>query len=85
MTSKSTFVSILNSFGFVKMSWDKCPRGFEKANYPCYANESRNIYCELYLGDKIPYGWIISSTLPPRGKFFESPKELQLILKQIDK
>lgn len=87
MPDKKTFVSVLKSFGFKKMPWNKCPQGFEKSNYPCYSNAEKNQWCELYLSDEIPYGWIIGNGIKTTksylgGKFFETPKELNQILNQ---
>lgn len=78
-------VSILRSFGFTKVHWDKCPQGFKKAGYPCYSNKS-GAWVELYLSDTIPYGRISANglTSPDKfgGIFFDSDKQLITFLKQ---
>jgi hypothetical protein len=75
--------NILIAKGFKKMPWNKCPQGFEKAGYPCFSHEAKNIWIEVYATDKPPYGWVIGRGIGDNfghGKFFYSTKELKEIL-----
>lgn len=76
-----SFKSILIKAGFKDVPWDRCPQGFQKANYPCYSNEEKNIWCEVYAGDRVPYCWLIGPNTNPRGIFFNEPKELRSFIK----
>jgi hypothetical protein len=71
-----TYISILKSFGFKKVSWDKCPKGFQEANYPCYTHPTINAWAEVYpkehymmLQDEQIKGYL--------GKHFNEPSELK--------
>ena len=84
MSIGAEFVKILRANGFKKMSWDKCPQGFKEKNYPCYSNESKNIYAEVYTTDKPAYMWIIGPDIGdkkyPGGKHFWESKDLVNLL-----
>lgn len=71
------FCATLRSFGFKKMSWDKCPQGFRESNYPCFSLKEKNIWVEVYLSDKPPYCFLQSTIAGYRGKFFYDADELR--------
>ena len=82
------FISILIANGFKKMPWDKCPRGFETANYPCYYHGQKNIWAEVYLSDLVPYMFIVGDNIKPTGTLklgtmIDEPKQLQKFLKPL--
>lgn len=78
-------ITLLKSLGFKKQPWNKCPQGFKEYNYPCYSHEEKNMWCELYLSDTLPYGWIVGAGIKGTGigggGFFYSLPDLQKILK----
>lgn len=85
----NNYETILRRFGYKKVPWNKCPQGFEKANYPCYTHKDHNVWVEVYKTDPLPYGWIIadstkSSLGTNRGQFFDDIRELQFLLKKIN-
>ncbi len=87
MNAGNKMINSLTSNGFKKVDWDKCPRGYERANYPCYSNEERNIWAEVYLGEKLPYMWIVGDGVKSKshvgGQFIDSPKILDEVLNKV--
>lgn len=81
------FSKILRSHGFKKVPWSRCPQWFEIYNYPCYEHPSKNIWCETYMSDQFPYGWIIGEGIKKTemtgGSFFDNNKRLRELLKNI--
>lgn len=77
-------LAFLRAKGFKKQRWDKCPQGFKEKNYQCFAHEDLNIYCEVYLSDPIPYGWIVGNGIKGSGylsgKFFSTLAEIKATL-----
>jgi hypothetical protein len=71
-----TFLQVLRSAGFKRMSWDKCPRGFQDRNYQCFSHQERNLWAEVYLTDKPVYMQLEGVGIGYNGKFFYEPKEL---------
>lgn len=85
---KDTFIRVLREFGLKRMPWDKCVKGFKESNYPCYSDEKNNRYCEVYLGDKLPYVWIVGNGIKPTqfpgGLFFDDPADLRKLLSSLN-
>jgi hypothetical protein len=78
-----TFVSVLRSFGFKKVKWEKCPQGFKQANYPCYSHPSINSWAEVY--PKEQYMLLQDEHLNKNhwlGKHFNTPKDLYNYMKK---
>lgn len=79
MSTGQKYISILTSNGFNKMPWNKCPQGFEKANYPCYSHKEKNIWAEVYLSDPWPYLFIVGGGIKPQH--IDDPQRLKELLK----
>lgn len=80
---KATFISVLRSFGFKKVRWEKCPQGFKQAGYPCYSHPLINAWAEVY--PKEGYMLLQDEHLNKGcwfGKHFNTPTELQKYMKR---
>lgn len=74
-------INFLTKKGYKQVDWNKCPKGYRESNYLCFSKDGYNIWCELYITDSIPYGWIVGTMTTFRGKFFYTLTELKTILK----
>lgn len=88
MSNGQKFIATLLANGFKKVPWNKCPQGFEKANYPCYSNEEKNIWAEVYLDEKWQYMFIEGDNIKPTGTLqlgtmIDEPKDLKTLLKTL--
>lgn len=71
------FIALLISKGYTQAPWNKCPQGFEKANYPCYQHSQHNAWVQLYIEEK--YGHIYSDDFRG-GRHFDNVADLKTYL-----
>lgn len=88
MNSGQKFIDTLIENGFKKVPWNKCPQGYEKANYPCYSHEEKNVWAEVYLDKGWQYMFIEGANIKPKGTLqlgtmIDYHKDLKALLKKL--